>query len=111
MQTTKFAVNVAQTRRDTNHTPGILIGVVDILIGLGQCGTKGDKARFSRPGGGKREQFLFCFFDLVGCVGIKFVLIGVIDHIFAKLDQLAAQIQVIDQLTVVTGVDYRDKIV
>jgi len=54
---------------------------------------------------------LFGFFNLVGGISIKFILIGIIDDIFAKLNQLTPKIQVINQFAVITGIDDRNKII
>ena len=69
---------------------------------------EGLEAAFDRAAGRQIEQLLLRAFDLVDGGFVEVGLEGVVDHVFAERDQLAAQEQIVDQPTVIAGVDDRD---
>ena len=80
-------------------------GVAD---GVCQRGPKGAKPALQLADGGEIEEPLFRTLDLLAGRIVEILAEGVIDHILAKCDQLPPLVEIIDNSTVVFGVDDRD---
>src|SRR4029077_13928042 len=80
-----------------------------VANGVCQCGPKGAKPALQLAHGGEVEEPLLRTLDLLAGRIVEILAEGVVDHILAKCDQLASLVEIIDNSTVVFGVDDRHR--
>ncbi len=108
MQASQLLVQVAQPRGHAGDVAVALVGGLRGADRLRQRLGEDDRPAFDLAALGQGEEALLGLLDLVGGLRLARLLVGVVDHLLAELDELAAQKEVVDDLAVIGGVDDAD---
>jgi len=101
-------IHIAQTRGHARNMAIAFIGGFKRDLRLLQAGAKADEATAVIAGGGQLKQFLFGFFNLLNGLRFNRAVKGICYHIRSNIDELAAQMQIMNGLPVIGSVDDAD---
>ena len=108
MEAAQKPIHLDQAGRHAGQLAVALVGLLGHLDRAGERLAESEETALGAVGLGQREQLLLGDLDLAFARGLQLVLVGIVDHVLADRDELAAEVEVVDGTAVVLGVDDGD---